>query len=421
MSLSTGKIAEVLFESALEEYEHQMQLLNLVDVFKPDAGMFQNANNAVWRPVQQHAPIIEGFDLTGLETGIIEETYPAILGNPTNDFVEQRVDQLRDMTFWKRRGKQSGKRQATELNKRIANLIAQTGSLFVRSNATSGYPFIAEGQALLNERQVSEDDRCFLLNDRDTLKYSSDLAARQTLQGRPEDAAWAKGQIGANVAEFDVYTGSYLPTVLGGAASTTVIGGQSFKPEGGTVDANSSVVTNVDYRLASIPVASSASFAVGDKITIGSTKALGLADKTNTGQAMTYTVVSIPDGTTLNIFPKPIAADDGALTTLEKAYANIDTTISNLDSVDRLNVDASAKANVFWCKDSIEVVGGEVPMELLSEFDGMKVISEVMSNGQRLYMVYDGNIATLNLRFRIFTWYGITNRNPMANGLALSF
>ena len=120
--LSTGKIAEVLFENVLTEYEHQMQLADMTDVFKPDSGNFQNADNAIWRPVQQHAPIIEGFDLSTLETGIIEETYPAILGTPTNDFVEQRIDQLRDMTFWERRGKQSGKRQTNVLLTQLQRL-----------------------------------------------------------------------------------------------------------------------------------------------------------------------------------------------------------------------------------------------------------------------------------------------------------
>lgn len=417
---STGKIAEVMFEAVLDTYDHQTSLADMTDNFKPDPGNFQNAGNAIWRPVQQHAPIIEGFDLTGDEQDIIEETYPAILGTPTNDFVVQRVDNLRDMTFWKRRGEQSGKRQATELNKRIAALVAQTGSLFYRTNDTSGYDFIAQGQALLNERQVSSADRYHLLNDRSTLKFGQDLAARQTLQGRPE-TTWKTGQIGQNVAEFDVFTGSYLPTILGGAAATTVTADQSFVPEGGTVDTSSSIVTNVDYRVASIPVTDSSVFEVGDKVSIGALEAIGLADKTLTGQPMTFAIVALPDATTITVFPKPIALDDVLLNETELAYANVDTTISNTDSVDRLNVGTSEKANIFWAHDSIEVVGGDVPMDLLSEFDGMKVISETMANGQRMYMVYDGNIATLNLRFRIFTWYGLTNKNPMANGLALNF
>jgi len=112
-SLTAGKIAEVIFENALETYEHQDMLLDQVSFFEPEGADMQNSGNVIWRPVQQHAPILPGWDLTGQETGIIEETYPAILGTPSNDFVSQRADDMRDMRFWKRRGQESGRQQAT--------------------------------------------------------------------------------------------------------------------------------------------------------------------------------------------------------------------------------------------------------------------------------------------------------------------
>lgn len=421
----TGKIAEVLFENTLETYEHQMQLMDLTTVFKPDAASMQNANNFVWRPTQQHAPVIDGWDLTGQETDIIEETYPAILGTPKNDFVKQRADEMRTTQFWENRGKESGLKQATMLNQGIASLIATTGSLFYRSNATSGYDFIAQGQAVMNERQSAKDSRYFLLNDRDQLKFSSDLAGRQTLQGRPNDT-WATGQIGQNVAAFDVYTGSFLPNLVGGAdPATTVTADQSFKPEAGSVDPASGVVTNVDYRLATIPVAASASYNIGDKVTFangGTTvKALGLADKSDTGQAMTFTIVGKPTGTSVQVYPKPIAVDDPALSTLEKAYANVNTRILNTATMNRLNVDASAKTNLFWSKDSVEITAGSIPAKLFAEFSGKKVVSSTLKSGLDMYMVYDGKIDDMTFRFRLFTWYGLTNRNPMANGVAVTF
>jgi hypothetical protein len=259
----TGKIAVVLFENAKETYEHQMQLLPLTEYEEPDPGDLQNANNIIWRPVQQHAPILEGFDLTGQETDIIEETYPAQLGTLKNDFIKQRIDDMRTTTFWERRGKESGKRQATELNKLIAQAIALQGSLYYRSDVVSGYDFIAEAQAMMNERQAYHSERYYVLNDRDNLKFSKDLAGRQTLQGRPEET-WKTGQIGRNVAEFDVYTGSFLPNLVGGdSPDTTVTGDQSFAPEAGSVSVTG-VVTNVDYRLATIPVADSSGYNVGD-------------------------------------------------------------------------------------------------------------------------------------------------------------
>lgn len=422
---TTGKIAEVMFEKSKETYEHQMQLLNLTMFEKPDASKMQNASNVVWYPVQQHRPIIEGFDISGQEQDIIEETYPSILGTPKNDFIRQRADDLRDMRFWERAGEQSGKRQATELNKLIASAVAIQGSLFYRSNVASGYDFISEGQALQNERQLNNDGRCFILNDRDTLKFGKDLAARQTLQGRPADT-WETGQIGSNVAEYDVYTGSYLPNIAGGAdPATTVTGNQSFAPEGGSVNTSTGIVTNVDYRIANIVVADSSSYNVGDKVSFANSavtvKAVGLADKTNTNEAMTFTIVGKPDSTHIQVFPKPIAADDAALSTLEKAYANINTTILNAATVNRLNTDASAKTNLFWDKSAVEVIGGTIPAELFSQYDGMQVIHDTMENGQEMYLIYDGQIDTLTFRYRIFTWYGITICNPSNCGVAVTF
>lgn len=424
-ALTSGKIAEVLFEEALDTYEHQDMMLPITTFMEPDGADLQNAGNVIWRPVQQHAPVIPGWDLTGLETGIIEETYPAVLGTPNNDFVSQRADDLRDMNFWKRRGQESGRQQATNLNKAIAAAIATQGSMFIRSNATSGYNFIAEGQALMNERQGKKTERIFILNDRDNLRFGQDLAGRQTLQGRPEQT-WATGQIGQNVAEFDVYTGSFLPTLVGGAdPATTVTANQSFAPTAGTVDPTTQVVTNVDYRTATIPVTASAGYNIGDKVTFangGTTvKAIGLADKSDTNQAMTFTIVAKPNATSITVFPKPIALDDPGLSTLQKAYANVNTRILNAATVNRVNIDASKKTNLFYDRDAVEVLGGTIPANLFREFDGFKVISEKMKNGQTMYMVYDGKLDDMSLRYRLFTWWGITVRDPSRCGVAVTF
>lgn len=417
---NTGKIAEVLFENALDTYEDQTMMIDKTQVFEPEGGTMQNAGNVIWRPYDQHAPVLDGWDLTGQEQDIIETTYPAYLGTPKNDFVKQRADDLRDTTFWKRRGMASGRQQANDLNKNLATLVKNTSSLFYRSNATSGFDFISEGQTLLNERQGTHTERCFVLGDRETQAFAQDLAGRGTVKGRPEEA-WNKGQIGSGVAEFDLYTGSFLPQITGGTATTTTTAALSFKPEGGSVDPTTYAVTNVDHREAVIPVTSSANFEVGDKVTIGDLKAVGLADKTDTGTDMTFTVVSKPNATSIKVYPKPIALDDSALTETEKAYANVDTTIASGVDVVRLNTDASARANLFWDKDSIEVVGGTIPAELMKQYDGMKVIRETLSNGLNMYMVYDANMVDMSLRYRLFVWYGLTNKDPMRNGVAVKY
>lgn len=426
-ALSTAKSVEVLFEKALETYEHQMQLLDLVDVFTPDPAAFQNSSNIIWRPKQQHAPIKEGWDLTSMFGDVIEEYYPATLETPRNDAFQLRADDLRDMRFWERRGIQSGMQQATFLNQRLANLVATQGSLFYRSNTDNGYRFVGEAQTLLNERQVYSPMRCYVLNERDRQVYATDLADRETLDKRPEHA-YATGMIGKNVADFDVYSGSYLPTLPGGASpDTTVTGDQSFEPEGTTTTGGATV--NVDYRVARIPVADNSDYNVGDRISftnttgtpLGSVMALGLADKTNTGQAMTFVIAAKTGTTMIDVYPKPIAADDSSLSAEELAVANINTTIKDAATVVRLNTDASARVNIFWAKESIEVIGGDAPIELLAEFGGQQVINSTMSNGQKMYMAYDGDIDTLTFKCRLFTWWGLVNKNPQANGVGVRF
>jgi hypothetical protein len=98
----------------------------------------------------------------------------------------------------------------------------------------------------------------------------------------------------------------------------------------------------------------------------------------------------------------------------------VNTTIANADTVDRLNTDTSAKTNLFWDKDAVEVLGGSVPANLFKEFDGMKVVSSTMSNGQTMYMVYDGDIAKMTFRYRLFTWFGVTIANPSQCGVSVS-
>lgn len=422
----TAKIAEVMFEKALEMYESQMQLINLCSFEQYDPASMQNSDNVVWRPVQQHAPIINGWDLTGQETDIIEEAYPAVLGTPANDFVKQRADQMRTQMFWQRRGEQSGRRQASNLNSAIASAIATQGSLFYRFNtatSTSGYDFISEAQAIMNERQLYNSGRCFVLNDRDNRTFGTDLAGRQTLQGRPEKT-WATGQIGQNIAEFDVYVSSALPNIAGGASpGSTVTGNQSFAPLPGTVVQSTltGIVTNNDYRIATIPVNTTVGYNVGDKVTLGDVQSVGLDDKNLTGQLMTFTIVEIVDATTMRVYPKPISISDAALTALEQAYGNIDDEIANADVVARLNLDATNKVNLFWDKSAVEVIGGTIPAELFSQFDGMKVITEKMSNGLNLYMIYDGSIEELTFRFRIMDWWGICVANPQNAGVAVTF
>lgn len=426
-ALTANKIVAEYMGKAIETFESQDSLLPHVKVINDvDAGSLQNGNNTLWRKVAQQGASIDGWDLTGLETGVISQGYYSYLGTPENTFVGLRADDLRDLSYIRDQAAVDGEKRASVLNKRIADTIRTTGSMYYRSTATDGFDFISTAQAGMDKRQSRTPDRIVALNDTHNRIFGSSLASRQTLQGQP-DKTYQSGLLYKNIAGFDVIKSSSIGQLTGGAAiGTTVTANVSLAPLGGTATAPAlttaqlSVVNN-DYRYGEIPVTASASYNVGDRVkfTNGGVDvlAIGRDDKTITDEAMTFVIVGKASGTAITVWPRPIAYDDPALSAEQKSYANINTRILNTAVVNRVNSDTSTQPSLFWQKDSIEVLGGKVPMEMLGQWGGMKVATERLSNGLYMYMLYDSNIATLQARWRMFIWYGVNNAKPMDNGV----
>lgn len=418
MANNTAKTLVTYYDKVLEQLNQDTTMARRVQVDTIDGGTLQNANNIYWRNVEQQAPVIEGWDLTGQETGIIEQAYPLQLSAPRNDFVQLRVDELRDEGFMNRRVRASAAKLSSDQNKRIADLVADTGSLFYQS-AAAGFDFVAEADTLMFERQANRDaGASFFLSPRANQIMASDLASRSDLSGKPLKA-YETAMIGKNVAGFDLFRGSYVGNIAArlNATGGTVSANVTEVPEGFTTTGGT--IQNVDYRVGSIPLGAGegANLQAGDVITVAGVNSVGLMDKRDTGQLMTFRVIS-KDTDTLNVYPKPIAANQAGITAEQAAYANISTAIVSGMAVAAVNT-VAGRANSFWADDSICIVNGDAPLDMLNEFDGMKVVSETLDSGVKVYMAYDATLPTLNCRVRLFTWYGLVNKDPSRNGNAV--
>lgn len=419
MALSTAKEVRVMFDMVTEQLESQDQMSKLVEHYDMTGASAQNSNNVEWRQVQQQAPVIDGWEFTDSDFGnVIELSYPSTLGTPKNDLFKLRADDFRDRRFMDRRAAAAAQRLSADQNSRIAQKIAATGSLFYRST-TAGYDFIKTGDTILRERQAYVGaGQSFFVNDRDAQRISADLAGRQTLTDIAKEA-YIKGMMFKNTAGFDIYESSYLPSLAGGAlAGVTVTSTISQAPVANTTAGG--VVLPVDYRISDdiALTGTITNLVVGDRISFSGVKAVGLQDKTNTGQDMTFTVVE-KSGANIKVYPRPIAVNDAALSAAQKAYANINTQIAAGATVTKLNSDASARTNIFWANDSVEIVDGDIPFELLGQLDGMDVMSSTLSSGTKLYMAYQGKLEDLTLRCRLFTWNDVVNIDPSRNGVAI--
>ena len=423
-ALTSGKAVEIMAEKFIDTFKEQTSVTKLVKSVPVDMGALQNAGNSIWMPVRQRSASISGLDLSGLQQKVVKQLYQATLGTPDNDLVELSVTDIRDRSFFEERGREAAMQRATNLNKAIATIVKNTGTLTYRDNSTNGLGFIGKAKAMMDKRHVAGNDRYFVINDDHQLLFANELASRQTLQGRPSDT-WDTGMIGKNVAGFDIYTSSSIDSLAGGAASTTVTGNQSFAPLGGTNNQATGTVVNQDYREAIIPVAASAGFAVGDSVTFsnGATtvKAVGYADKTLTSDAFTATIVEIISGTSVRIWPRPIAADDPALDATDKAYANINTRILNGATMARVNTDALTQPSLFWQKDSIHLISGDIPIDMFKGGGQSSFKTKIPGTDLYLCMLYDADIVKLSATMRCFVWYGVNNANPSANGRAIKF
>lgn len=420
MANQTAKNILALYDETCKQMNDNFIFASQMEVDTQSGVDLQNANNVYWKSVEQQAPVIEGFDLSGTTPGaIIEQTYPLNVSAPRNDWFTLRAEELRDRRFMERRAQAAARRLNADANQRASDLVSTTGSLYYESSS-AGFDFVSEANTLLRERQAYRDmGTSFFLTPRESQVMSSDLASRTLFPNNRSEEAYATAMIGENVAGFNLFE---APTYGNIAARVNATGGAIASdvtevPEGFTTVGGS--IQNVDYRFGVLPlgVGEGANFQAGDVVTVAGVNALGLMDKTDTGQLMTFRVIEI-NGDDLTVYPKPIAADQAGITDSQAAYANISTAIVSTMAVAAVNV-TGGRANSFWCNDSLSFVNADGNLEVLNEFEGMKVDSTTLDNGIKLYIAYDSNLSTLNCRVRLFTWYGLVNKDPSRNGNAV--
>ena len=418
MANQTAKNILAFYDKACRQMDDNFMFASQMDIDTQSGVDLQNANNVYWKSVEQQAPVVEGFDLSAVTPGdIIQQTYPLNVSAPRNDWFTLRAEELRDRRFMENRAMAAERKLSADANQRASNLVSTTGTLYYESSS-AGFDFISEANTILSERQAYRDmGTSFFLTPRESQVMSSDLASRTLFPNNRSEEAYATAMIGEKVAGFDrLFVAPTYGNIAAATAGTTTVAADVVEvPEGFTTVGGS--IQNVDYRFGTVSLTDASTFSVGDVITFSTVNALGLMDKTNTGQLMTFRVIE-KDGNDITVYPKPIAADQTGISSSQAAYANISTQIVSGLTASKVNT-TGGRANSFWCNDSLSFVNADGNLEVLNEFEGMKVDSTTLDNGIKLYIAYDSNLSTLNCRVRLFTWYGLVNRDPSRNGSAV--
>lgn len=424
MSNSFSKEERVAFEDLLEGFQDALVLSRHVNIYNTDQTMMERANNTIWRPqpyIAQSINSTPGTAIPGYQ-GMTQLAVPATLGFSKTVPWEMTTLELRDALQEGRLGESAKQKLASDINIAIMNAAAGLGSLVVPINAAAGdYDDVALCDAIMNEQGIPDYDRFMALSSRDYNGLAGNLAAATRSFGNAKsDKAYERSYVGM-VAGFETYKMDYANRQLaaGGGGSITIdtldAGSQAnYAPQATSTAVGGQI--NVDNRFQTVTVSSTTNVRAGDAFTIGGVQAVHQITKQSTGQLKTFRVVSVTNSTTMVITPPIIGAQGASPTDAQKQYKNVEVvTPSNTAAITFLNVN-SASVNVFWQRDSLEILPGRyaVPSDA-----GVAVMRATTDQGIELVMQKFYDIDSMTIKYRMDTLFGVVNKNPQMNGVLL--
>lgn len=418
MANAFNKEERVAFEQILEGFQDALVLSRNVNVYSTDQAMMERTNDTIWRPMPYIADSIDaaaGTDISASFKDFTQLAVPATIGFNKAVPFSLTAKELRDQLQEGRLGDAAKQKLASDINVAVMNVAANQGTLAVaRTGAASGFDDVAECEAIMNEQGVMSEGRYLALSTRDYNGMASNLAGRQTLQGKPL-TAYEKAFVG-EVASFDTYKLDYANRIVANAATVTI------DTDGANIDyvpaATSTSVggqINVDNRYQTVTISTTTGVTAGDAFTIAGINAVHHITKQDTGQPKTFRVISVDSATTMTISP-PIISASSTPTDAEAQYQNcVANSVSNTAAITFLNV-AAASVNCFWHRDAIELLPGRysVPGDA-----GAAVMRAATDQGIELVMTKQYDINTMKTKYRLDTLFGVAMVNPEMAGILL--
>lgn len=420
MANSTPKEITVFFDQVLEEFEAMTTMADEANVFRIDKQTAQNSSEQVWRPEAQIGDIQAGLDLTGKQTEILELSVPSILDTIDNDTFTLTALELRDKRFMKRRATAAATKLSAELNKNMANLVAQTGTLVVDVAALpSSYSDISDIETRMDLLEIPiQDQRSLFLDSATYNRMSADLANKDLLGPSPE-AALRRSRIG-NFAGFETFRTNFQPVLpLSTNPTVTVTGDQFHVPVANQTLGGQTFP--LDNRGMNLLVSTTTGVAVGDVFTIPNMNEVSHINKNDTGNLRTFRVIDIIDGTNMTIYPRIVPLDEigVGLTRVEGTYANVTTEAAGAATLTWINTIAT-KVSSFWRDGTVEVVAGQIAWDA-DMFKGATFMRETTSSGIEIVMATEGTAMSGVVNVRLTDFYGLVNTDPQQNGIMAKF
>jgi hypothetical protein len=365
----------------------------------------QRAGDVFYRPQNYMASIVTGLDISSAtETDVIQRMVPTVYRQPDNVLYRLDARELRDPDHMRQMGKAAATRLAAEIDKNIYTTVAQQAGIVVRKVGALASGDVAQAEALMISRGIGAGrERKVFMNPFDHLAVTENLAGRAYM-GDLSKGAYERSQV-PDIAGFRTFRTDNVAnlTTVGTVASTLVNGAnQSLTPSAMNGDLprdNRRMVLNCDG-------ANVANVKAGDVFTLPNVNAVHQIDKSDTGQLMTFRVISNSAGA-LTITPAIIATGP---------YQNVTAAPADNAPLTFLNT-ATRPVNAFWAQGAVALDYGKLAFP---SDEGAKVMTATTKNGVPLIMSYSFNHLTGVTTARCTTLYATTVLEPEHCGIIIA-
>lgn len=404
MANALAKDLELMFENFVEGFDANCVISMEAETSYPDAQTMQRAGDTFYKKQNFHAAVVTGLDVSAAtRTDVIDRFVPTVYRSPDNVIYELDAKELRDEAYMRKMGDAAAQRLAAEVDKNLYATVAANANIIVKKVGAISWDDGATAEALMLSRGISSGNRKLFLNPFDYSVVAKDLGNRAYLGDRSKDA-YERSKV-PDIATFSTFRTDNVSNLaaIGTVTSTTVTSNTSH-----TVTAMTGDVPT-DNRVGTLGVsgANIANIKNGDCFTIANVNAVHMIDKSDTGQPMTFRVISGGGTATLTISPKIV---------ISGPYQNVTAQAASGAALTFLNT-VTKPVNVFWAQGAVTLDYGRLAFPAGT---GANVMTATTKNGVPLVMVAQLNAQTGKVFVRNTTLYAASVLDPEKCGLILA-
>ena len=413
MANSLTKVEQIAWEYGCEAFENMNVFAKNADVFKPDATASALAGQTMRIPYANQIQTTPGLDISGQEKDTADISVPISLAtsdikngwfnlNVNESTVERRVRDNVDASV---------RKISSDISTEIANLAIDRGALAQGfTGDLANYEQLSSGSVLLDLVEATGYDRYLYLPPRIHQKIANELGSRATDNGR-DHKAYERSEL-PMIADMMTFKTNSIKQIGVNAVTTVTVNGanQGVTPVAYNSDGGYAAGESADIRTQTLTVTNtSGSLTNGDVFTIAGVNRIGIDTKNDTGELMTFRVVSGGGTTTPVISPAIVASG---------AYQNVSAAPANGAVINAVNTVATSPA-VFTSKDAFKLYCDDLNWEALDGSAATVLGTYVTSSGVQVAFLKQGDIGTGKVQYRLSAWCKPNLVDPLKCGIIL--